>query len=105
MSLTQGDPLSMIVYGIRVLPLTRELRGAHPRFTQPLYADDAGTGGKFPNIVEHLRDLQAQVLAQGYYLEPTKSIFLVAPGNVAQAEEHFQGLGIRVVTGHCYMGG
>ena len=27
------------------------------------------------------------------------------PGNVARAEEHFRGLGIRVVTGHRYLGG
>ena len=30
---------------------------------------------------------------------------VVAPGNVARAEEHFRGLGIRVVTGHHYLGG
>ena len=32
---TQGDPLTMIAYRIGVLPLIRELRNAHPRFTQP----------------------------------------------------------------------
>ena len=35
----------------------------------------------------------------------SKSILVVAPGNVAPAEEHFQVLGIRVVTGHRYLGG
>ena len=29
----------------------------------------------------------------------------VAPWNIAWAEENFQGLGIRVVTGHRYLGG
>ena len=29
----------------------------------------------------------------------------MAPGNVARAEVHFRGLGIRVVTGHRYLGG
>ena len=29
----------------------------------------------------------------------------MAPGNVAQAEEYFRGLGIKVVTGHRYLGG
>ena len=49
--------------------------------------------------------MQVQGLDWGYYPKPTKSILVVAPGNVAQAEEHFRGLGIRVVTGHHYLGG
>ena len=53
----------------------------------------------------HFLDLQAQAPAQGYYPEPTKRILVVAPGNVAWAEDHFRGLGIRVVTGHRYLGG
>ena len=47
----------MIVYGIRFLPLIREIWDAHPRVTQPWYADDAVAGGKFPQLMEHLRDL------------------------------------------------
>ena len=53
----------------------------------------------------HFRDLQARGPARGYFPEPTKSILIVAPGNIARAEEHFRGLGIRVVTGHRYLGG
>ena len=102
---TQGGPLAIISYGIGFLPLIRELQGSHPHVTQPWYADDAGAGGDFANILEHLRDLQAQGLAQGYYLEPTKIILVVAPGNVARAAEFFQGLWIKVVTGHRYLGG
>ena len=44
-SVTQGDPLAMITYGIGVLPLIRKLWEAHTRVTQPWYADDTGTGG------------------------------------------------------------
>ena len=91
---TQGDPFAMIAYGIGVLLLVRELQGAHPCVTQTWYADDAGAGGKFTNILEHLRDLQARGPAQGYYPEPTKSILVVALGNVARAEEYSWGLGI-----------
>ena len=91
---TQGGPLAMIAYGNRVLPLLRELRGAHPQGTQPWYADSTGVGGKVQNILEHFRDLQARGLAQGYYPERTKRILVVTPGNVARAEEHFQELGI-----------
>ena len=45
---TQGGPLAMIAYCIGVLPLIRELLGAHPRVTQPWYADDAGGGRYVP---------------------------------------------------------
>ena len=69
----------MITYGIGVLPLIRELLGAHPRVTQPWYADDAGAGGKFEQILVHLQDLQALVPPRGYYPEPTKSILVVDP--------------------------
>ena len=49
---TQGEPLAMIAYGIGVPPLIRELQGAHPQVTNPWYADDAGAGWKFTNIME-----------------------------------------------------
>ena len=77
----------MIAYGIGVLPLIRELRNAQPRVTHPWYADDAGAGGTFQQILEHFRDLQARGTSRGYYMEPTKSILVVALGNVARAEE------------------
>ena len=41
---TQGDPLAIIAYGIGVLPVIRELQGAHHRVTHPWYADDAVDG-------------------------------------------------------------
>ena len=64
-----------------------------------------GQGGMFQQVQEHFRYLQARGPARGYYPETTKSILVVAPGNVAWAEEHFRGLGIWVVTGHRYLGG
>ena len=82
----------MIVYGIGVLPLIRELWGAHPCVTQPWYADDAGAGGKFTHILAHLWNLQARGPPRGYFPEPTKIIFFVAPRNVARAEEFFRGM-------------
>ena len=95
----------MIAYGIGVLPLIRELREAHPRVTQPWYVDDAAVGGTFAEVQAHFQDLQVWVPAQGYYPELTKSILVVTPGNVARDEDHFRGMGIRVVTGHRYLGG
>ena len=56
----------MITYGIGFLPLIQELRYAHPRVTQPWYADDAGAGGTFKDVQAHFQDLQARVPARGY---------------------------------------
>ena len=63
---TQGDPLVMISYGIGVLPLIRELWNAHPRVTEPCYADDVKVGGAFQQVQAHFRDLQARGPARGY---------------------------------------
>ena len=37
---TQGDPLSMVLYGNTMVLLTEEIRGADPTLLSPLYADD-----------------------------------------------------------------
>ena len=96
---TQGDPFSMIAYGIGVLPLIRDLRRDHPRVMHTWYADDAGVGGKLGDVMAHFRDLQLRGPARGYFPEPTKSILVVAESNVPRATEYFRGMGIQVVTG------
>ena len=64
-------------------------------------------GGAFKDVQAHSQDLQERGPVRGYYYCPelTKSILVMAPENVARAEEHFRGLGIQVVTGHRYLGG
>ena len=94
----------MIAYGIGVPPLIGELRGAHPRVTFPWYTDDTGADGKFPHILDHLRDLQARGPPRGYFPEPTKSILVVAPRNAAREEEFFRWMGLKVVTWSRYLG-
>ena len=37
----QGDPLSMVLYGIILVPLAEELRDADPTLLSPFYANDA----------------------------------------------------------------
>ena len=38
---TQGDLLSMVLYGINLVRLAEELRAADPGLLSPFYADDA----------------------------------------------------------------
>ena len=85
----QGDPLTMIVYGIGVLPIIRDLWEAHLCVTQPWYADDAGEGGSFDHILAHFTDMQARGLPRGYFPETTKNILIMASGNVPRAEDFF----------------
>ena len=89
----------MIAYGIRVLPLIRVLQVDHPRVYQTWYADDAGAGGIFTNIMAHFRDLQLKGPARGYFPDPTKSILVVSEKNEPRANAYFRGMGVKVVTG------
>ena len=63
-----------------------------------------GPGGKFRHILEHFQDLQARETMWGYFLEPTKIILAMSPQNAARKEELFCGMGIKIVTGSCYLG-
>ena len=102
---TQGDPLTMIAYVIRVLPLIRDIQRSHPHVTQPWHVSNAGAGGKFKHILAHLQDLQTQGPPRGYYQELTKIILVVAPHNLARSEEFLRGMGIQVVTKNRYLEG
>ena len=42
---TQGDPLSMVLYGITLVPLVEELRAADLGLLSPFYADNAAFDG------------------------------------------------------------
>ena len=52
----------------------------------------------------HLRDLQARAPSRGYFPEPRRSILVMAPWNVARAEEFFRGMVQKMVKGSRYLG-
>ena len=64
-----------------------------------------GAVGNFTHILAHLWNFQVKGPPRGYFPELTKSILEVAPRNVARAEEFFQGMGLKLVTGSRYLGG
>ena len=37
----QGEPLSMVLYGVTLVPIVEELRDADPTLLSPFYANDA----------------------------------------------------------------
>ena len=42
---TQGHPLLIVLYGITLIPLAKELRAADPGLLSPFYTDDAAFDG------------------------------------------------------------
>ena len=103
--LNQGNPLAMILYGIRILPLTLQLKAAVSTCLQPWYTDIAAVGGSFVEIKKVFNLLQITGPARGYFPEPTKSILAVKPAMVEHAKAHFDHLGFTVVTGTRHLGG
>ena len=87
---TQGDPLSMVFYGITLVPLAKELIAVDPGLLSPFYADDAAFDG--------LARLSAQLLKLSmkrgpdwrYFPKPDKSLFILdTPGQDEAARREF----------------
>ena len=93
------------MYGIRILPLVREIQLAHPQVTQPWYSNNSGAGGSFLHIQSYLEDLMMQIPACVYLLEPTKIILVVSKNNFLRAQALFIGMVLRLVAGVRYLGG
>ena len=82
-SVTQGDPLAMVVYRIGVLSLIKLLKAAHPVITQPCCADNDCALGVFDNIGLHFNLLKYFGPGHRYYPEPLKIFLIVNPDNLA----------------------
>ena len=85
------------------------MQKSHPRITQLWYVGNSGTGGTSRGTCHHLDDLMVRGPPRGYYPEPTKSIkksvLVVSPWNVLQAEAFFREYRFQIVTGSRYLGG
>ena len=73
---TQGDPISMVLYGITLVPLAEKLRAADLGLLLPFYADDAAFDGLARRIAQLLNLMMKRGPDRGYFPEPAKSIFI-----------------------------
>ena len=73
---TQGDPLSMVLFGVTMTPLGKHLQRLHPQVLQPWYADDLALQGKASQVYHVLRKVRDLGPDKGFYVEPTKSILI-----------------------------
>jgi hypothetical protein len=101
---TQGDPLSMIIYGVALAPLSKNLRESVPSVMQPWYADDMAMVGPSSGIARCMSLLEELGPARGYFPEPSKSILISDPEKQADARHHLTGFAFKYVDGSRYVG-
>ena len=102
---TQGDPLSMILYGITLVPLTEELREEEPTLIQPWYADDAAMIGSTGTVKRAMLKLQELGPTRGYFPEPSKSVLICRDSDRARAKRDLDEFNFQYADGHRYVGG
>ena len=105
--LTQGNPLSMVLYGITLVPLAEELQAADPGLLYPFYADDAAFDGLAWRSAQLLKLLMRRGPDRGYLPAPAKSLFILdTQGQEEAAKREFavEGLTINFVSGSRYLG-
>ena len=79
---TQGDSPAMIAYGIRIIPLIKNMKREIPDVTQPWYSDYAIVLGTFVRLETYFDSLTSQVPEEGYHPKPPKSILIVRLENI-----------------------
>ena len=97
----------MVLYGITLVPLAKELRAADPGLLSPFYADDAAFDGSSQRSAQLLKRLMERGPDQGYFPKPAKSILILdTPGQEEAARREFsaEGIVLNFVIGSRYLG-
>ena len=105
--ITQGDPLSMVLYGITLVLLEEDLRDADPTILSTFYADDAVFDGLDRQSATQLRLLMDQGPDRGYFPEPAKYLLIAynpEKKELSRQEFEWAGLNLNCVDGSQYMG-
>jgi len=102
---TQGDPISMVIYGVALTPLTETVRQQLPATLQAWYADDSAFGGTAPDIAAAMRTILERGPARGYFPEPSKSILICNPAVRATVQAELAEFSFQYEDGYRHVGG
>ena len=84
--------------------MIKRLKAAYPDATQPWYADNYSALGTFDNIGLYFNSLKHFRPGYGCYPEPSKSVQIVHPNNLASWKDFCLRHGFKVFTGTFYLG-
>jgi len=101
---TQGDPLSMLIYGLTLVPLAKRLRDEVPNTNQPWYADDCAMSGTSTSIAKAMVLLLKLGPQRGYFPEPSKSIIVCRADCQEQVAKNLARFQFQYTDGHRYLG-
>ena len=94
---TQGDPLSLSIYGISLIPLMLALQNTS-NTKQCWLADDASGTGSIKDVLKWWQPLEKMGPVFGYHPNALKCWLIVKPNKYEEAMEAFQNTGINVTT-------
>ena len=103
---TQGDSLSIVLYGITLVLLTEDLKDADTTLLSTLYANDAVFDGSLRQSTTQLKILMDRGKDRGYFPNPAKSVFIADNPEDKEAAKrgfYWAGLNLSYVDGEHYL--
>ena len=82
---TQGDPLSTVLYEINLVPLLEELQAADPGLLSPFYAYNVAFDGLARQSAQLVKLLMRRKPDRGYFPGPAKYLFISDPPDQEEA--------------------
>ena len=102
---TQGDPLSMVLYGLTLVPLAEIVRHGVPDLIHAWYANDACLAGGLGSIGPAVDLILKHGPARGYFMEPEKSVLVCSASLPESALEGLSRFQFHRSNGTRYLGG
>ncbi len=91
----QGDPLSMILYGLALTPLINRIHTEHSsiflseNFLDPWYADDATIVASVTDTIIIVQEIQKLGPIYGYFIQPEKSFHICSSSQISKSKPLF----------------